>query len=577
MTRFNEFALKAEILQATEEIGFEIPTPVQEKVIPLILNREDNAIALAQTGTGKTAAFGLPLIQLIDTQNKETQALILCPTRELCMQIEKDIKTYAKYTKGLDTLAVYGGAQIQPQIKALKKGAQIVVGTPGRSLDLIKRKILKIENIQYLILDEADEMLNMGFQESLDAILENTPEHKRSFLFSATMPKGIVSISNKYIHDPVRIEIGKRNAGAENVKHIYYMVNARQRYNVLKRIADVNPDIYTIVFCRTRNETKDIAVKLMQDGYDADVLHGELSQAQRDYVMNRFRNKAFHILVATDVAARGLDVIGLSHVINYNLPDDTEAYVHRSGRTGRAGKNGTSISIVHSREGNKIKSLEKMVNKSFERKAVPNGEDVCKVQLINQIEKLSNIQIKDEQIEPYMETINQKLVGMSREDLIKSFISVELNEFLDYYNGADDLNVDEAKSKKKRRKKSGNGQFSRLFINLGKADELTPTLLIGMVNDATGKRDIEIGEISILRKFTFFEIENAYAALVIKSFKNFTDKNRRPITVEISNPKEASSVNNNNRHTKNRRNGQKSNKRRRSNPQKGKRRTAKRR
>jgi len=376
MILFEEMGLNDSLLKAVQELGFVNPTPVQEKVIPRITDDVTDLIALAQTGTGKTAAFGLPLIQMTDIDDEHIQTLVLCPTRELCMQITNDLKDFAKYTKGFKVVPVYGGASVEPQIKSVKKGAHIVVGTPGRMLDLIKRKVVKVGHIKWLVLDEADEMLNMGFKEDLDAILAGTPGGKQTLLFSATMPKEILRIANRYMHDPEEISVGRETVGADNVVHEYYVTQAKYRYEVLKRIADMNPKIYGIVFCRTRRETKEVADKFMNDGYNADALHGDLSQSQRDYVMNRFRNKNLQMLVATDVAARGLDVNDLTHVINYNLPDELDVYVHRSGRTGRAGKNGVSIAIVHSRETNKIKSLQKITGKSFKRKSIPDGRDI---------------------------------------------------------------------------------------------------------------------------------------------------------------------------------------------------------
>ncbi|MCK4853556.1 MAG: DEAD/DEAH box helicase, partial [Bacteroidales bacterium] len=363
MVLFDEMGLDGSLLKAVKELGFQEPTPIQEKVIPKILTDKNDLVAQAQTGTGKTAAFGLPLIQMADIANRDVQSLILCPTRELCMQISSDLKKYSTYKDGIRVIPVYGGANIETQIRSLKQGGQIVVGTPGRVRDLINRRILKIKNIDWLVLDEADEMLNMGFKEELDAILEGTPSGKQTLLFSATMPKEILRIANNYMHQPSEVSVGMKNVGAENVKHEYYVSHAKHRYEVLRRIADMNPHIYGIVFCRTRRETKEIADKFMSDGYNADALHGDLSQSQRDFVMNRFRNRHLQMLVATDVAARGLDVNDLTHVINYNLPDDLEVYIHRSGRTGRAGKSGTSISIVHTRENRKIKALEKIANK----------------------------------------------------------------------------------------------------------------------------------------------------------------------------------------------------------------------
>ncbi len=538
MITFSELDLKPEIIRAVSEMGFVNPTPVQEKAIPLILEQKDDLIALAQTGTGKTAAFGLPIINAINTQNSDTQCLILCPTRELCIQIAKELGLFSKFIHNLRITPIYGGANIQPQLKDLKQGSKIVVGTPGRTLDLIKRKALRLKNINTLVLDEADEMLNMGFQEDLDEILSTTPGDKRTLLFSATMPRPIENMTQKYMSAPVKMEMGKRNAGSKDVNHIYYMVTAKHRYQALKRIADMHPKIFSIIFCRTRQETKDIAEKLMKDGYNADSLHGDLSQAQRDLVMNKFRNKNVRLLVATDVAARGLDVTDLTHVINYNLPDDLEAYVHRSGRTGRAGKKGTSIAIVHSREGGRIRQLEKMLNKPFERALVPGGKEVCEKQLYNLIDKMEQTQVDEQEIEPYMKAINKKLSWLSREDLIKRFVSVEFNRFLDYYKEAQDINISEDKKREKKKHGStaANDHYARMFINLGAIDGLTPTSLIGLINDTTGKRNIEIGKIDIKRKFAFFDAEKAAVTLLKQSFAGSFSEKGFEIHLEESNP-----------------------------------------
>jgi ATP-dependent RNA helicase DeaD len=430
------------ILKAVSELGFTEPTPIQEKVIPHLIGTQQDLIALAQTGTGKTAAFGLPLIQNADMSDPSVQALILCPTRELCMQITGDLQDFSKYTNDFHVIPVYGGAPIDKQIQKLRRGGQIVVGTPGRVRDLIERKVLKIEKIRWLVLDEADEMLQMGFKEELDAILGGTPKGKQTLLFSATMPQGVYRIANEYMNAPLEIAVGTKNAGAENVQHDYYMAHAKNRYEVLKRIADMHPDIYGIVFCRTRQETKDVAEKFMNDGYNADALHGDLSQAQRDYVMNRFRKRQLQMLVATDVAARGLDVNDLTHVINYNLPDDLEVYIHRSGRTGRAGKSGTSITIIHTRETGKIRELEKITKKKFQRVMIPGGKEICKKQLFNLVSNMEKVETADKEIDQFLPEIYKKLEWLSKEELIKKFVSVEFNRFLDYYKNAPDLNVE---------------------------------------------------------------------------------------------------------------------------------------
>jgi ATP-dependent RNA helicase DeaD len=557
MITFKETGLAQEILDAIAEMGFENPTPVQEQTIPALLETKTDLVALAQTGTGKTAAFGLPVLQLIDTKSRDIQSLVLCPTRELALQIVKDVQNFSKYVKGFKVAAVYGGASIVGQMKELKDCPHMVVGTPGRINDLIRRKVLKLAGIKWLVLDEADEMLNMGFKDDLDTILAETPEHRQTLLFSATMPKEIERIANNYMHEPERISIGKRNVSAENVKHIYYMVHAKDKYEVLKRIADLNPNIYGIVFCRTRMETKEVADKLMQDGYNADALHGDLSQAQRDYVMSRFRSTHLQILVATDVAARGLDVNDLTHVINFNLPDDLEVYVHRSGRTGRAGKSGVSISIIHMRETGKVRDLERMTSKKFERNMVPGGKEICEKQLFNLIAKVENVEVNNEQIDQYLPDIYKKLERLSREELIKQFVSVEFNRFLTYYAGATDLNVYEreqhhrrdGKDFDNRRERGGdnrrdrdndnhsrsNIQFSRFHITIGSKDNINPGNLIAIINKTVKVRNIEIGKIDIMRKFSFFDADSRFEKNIIDSFKGAIIDGQE-VQVNISKP-----------------------------------------
>jgi len=520
MTTFEEHGLRKELLKAVTELGFVNPTPIQEKTIPAMLESKEDLIALAQTGTGKTAGFGLPIIQQIDPNQKQVQAIILSPTRELCIQIAKDIDTYSKYMKGISVLAVYGGAPVETQLKALRKGVNIVVGTPGRTLDLIKRRALKIDSIQWLVLDEADEMLNMGFRDELDGILETTPETKQTLLFSATMPKEVRNIANNYMNKPREISVGKKNMGADNVTHQYYVVKAPDRYLALKRLADINPNIYGIVFCRTRHETKDVAAKLMNDGYNADAIHGDLSQAQRDSVMQRFRKKQLQLLVATDVAARGLDIADLTHILNYNLPDDPEVYIHRSGRTGRAGKHGISISITHGREGRRVNELEKLVGKKFEHAMLPSGKEICEKRLYNLMDKIEKVEVDEDQIEPFMPAINKKLSWLDRDDLLKRFVTVEFQRFLKYYKNAKDLNITADKGGDfKGQRRSANG-FTRFFINLGSKQRLRVPQLIGLINDETNTQDIEIGKIEILRNFSFFEVDSQFEKLIMDSFKN---------------------------------------------------------
>tara|TARA_B100001564_G_scaffold29052_1_gene21442 strand:+ start:781 stop:2499 length:1719 start_codon:yes stop_codon:yes gene_type:complete len=531
--KFSETGLNKELLKSVNSLGFEVPTPIQEQVIPYLLKEKRDLVALAQTGTGKTASFGLPILQKIEIKTNQPQAIILSPTRELCIQITKDIKSYATYLKKINITAVYGGANIQTQIKSLKQGSQIVVGTPGRVIDLIKRKVLKLHTIKYVVLDEADEMLNMGFKDDLDTILSSTPNEKQSLLFSATMPKEVLRISKNYMSNPNKIEVAKRNQGADNVEHFYYMVNARDKYKALRRICDMNPEIYGIVFCRTRRETKDIADKLMQDKYSADALHGDLSQAQRDHVMNRFRKRHLQLLVATDVAARGIDINELSHVINYNLPDDNEVYIHRSGRTGRAGNKGVSLIIAHSREGRKIKAIEKMINKELILKKVPAGKEICQAQLMKLIEKVVNTEVNPE-ISDYITEIEKKLKHLKKSDLIKHFVSVEFNRFLSFYKNSTDLNIKE-KTKKNNKKGHAERGYSRFFINLGKVNRLETHNLIGLINEYTKERDIPIGKIDILRKFSFFEIDSQYKNLILEKLANAKWNNHK-ISVELSKP-----------------------------------------
>lgn len=538
---FSETGLNKNIQKAIADLGFETPTPIQQESIPYLLENENDLIALAQTGTGKTAAFGLPILHKIDIDRKLPQAIILAPTRELCLQIAKDMDSFAKYIKGLKITPVYGGASIVPQMKSLKSGTQVVVGTPGRVIDLINRKALRLQDIDFVVLDEADEMLNMGFKDDLDTILAETPEEKQTLLFSATMPKEVMRISKNYMFSPKTIEVASRNEGSKNVEHHYYMVNARDRYKALRRICDVNPDIYGIVFCRTRRETADIADKLMQDGYNADAIHGELSQAQRDHVMGRFRKKKIQMLVATDVAARGIDINELTHVINYNLPDDNEVYVHRSGRTGRAGNKGVSIIIAHSREGRKLKSIEKMIKRELTLKKVPNGDEICQIQLMNLIDKVVATEI-NHQIDNYLPSIEEKLAHLDKEELIKHFVSTEFNRFLSFYKNAPDLNVSSSNKKdrnekgnKKRGERTGHAEdgHTRFFINLGKEKDLQAHNLIGLINEYTRNRNIPIGKIDIMRKFSFFEVPTDFESDILSGLAG-SDWNGNRVNVEVS-------------------------------------------
>lgn len=448
MKTFQELGICDEILKAITELGYENPMPVQEQVIPHLLNEETDLVALAQTGTGKTAAFGLPVIQRIDLSLCKPQALILSPTRELCLQIASDLTDYSQYVSGLRILPVYGGSSIESQIKTLKKGVHIIVATPGRLVDLIERRTVQLDHVSTVIMDEADEMLNMGFLDSINAILSKVPQERKMLLFSATMPKEIEQIAHTYMHEPKEVVVGSRNEGAENVRHVYYMVHAKDKYPALKRIADYYPSIYGIIFCRTRRETQEIADQLIADGYNADSLHGELSQAQRDAVMQKFRLRNLQLLVATDVAARGLDVTDLTHVINYGLPDDIETYTHRSGRTGRAGKSGVSVAIVHSREKGKMRAIEKIIGKKFERGMVPTGEQICEKQLFNLADRIEKVKVNEEEIAKYLPNISRKLGWLTEQDLIKRIVSLEFNRLIDYYRDTPDLDIPDENTRK---------------------------------------------------------------------------------------------------------------------------------
>lgn len=521
MNTFKTMGLNQSLLQAVEDLGFVNPTAVQEQAIPKIINSDKDLIALAQTGTGKTAAFGLPILEKLSSNTKSVQAIIICPTRELCLQITKDLESYSTYLDGIRIQAVYGGADAKKQIDGLKRNPQIVVGTPGRTLDLINRRALKINDVKWVVLDEADEMLNMGFREDIDLILESTPEEKQTLLFSATMPNDVRRIASQYMYQPDEVSIGKTNQASNNVEHQYYMVRASNRYLALKRIADINPNVYGIVFCRTRREAKDIADRLIQDGYNADALHGDLSQAQRDTVMDKFRRGQLQLLVATDVAARGIDINELTHVINYNLPDDPEVYVHRSGRTGRAGNQGVSIIIAHSREGRRIRELERLIQKPIVQKLVPTGEEIVEKRLFASIEKIENIEVDEAQIAPFMDTISEKLSWMDRDELLRRFVSMEFNTYLEYYKNAPDLNElgsDKGGDRDSRRRRSSKG-YTRFFIGRGKKNRMKAPNLIGLINDVTNTKDISIGEIEILRNFSFFEADSEYEDLILKSFE----------------------------------------------------------
>lgn len=561
MSSFNELGLSHLLVQAVEALGFREPMPVQAEVIPTLVSNPVDLVGLAQTGTGKTAAFGLPLLHHINQDLHKTQALILCPTRELCLQIAKDLEHFAAFMPSIRVTAVYGGASIENQIKQLQQGPQIIVATPGRLNDMIRRKRVDFSDVRWVVLDEADEMLDMGFQEEVDTILETTPKEKYTLLFSATLPAEVERILTKYMTNPVVKTVGKRNTGTANVKHQYYLVHAKDRYMALKRIADFNPSIYAIIFCRTRIETQEIADSLIRDGYNADSLHGDLSQAQRDHVMNRFRNRSLQMLVATDVAARGLDVNDLTHVINYNLPDDTEVYIHRSGRTGRADKQGVSIAIVNLKEKFKIRQIEKMIGREFAQAKIPTGYQVCEKQLFHYIDRMENVEI-DEQIESFLPVIYRKLEWMSKEDLIRRFVSLEFNRFLDYYRDARDINVEEEKRERdgdsrgkgrdgRREGRDGRSEsrndreggrskgrkdsmddrdLTRMFVSIGRKDRVMPQQLIGLINEVTKTREIKIGRIDIMDNYSFIDIDSSSVKKVLKSF---ADENRNPDGVRI--------------------------------------------
>ena len=534
---FQDFNLTPAILRAIEDLGFKEPMPIQAEVLPILLSQRTDLVGLAQTGTGKTAAFGLPLLQNIDPKNRSVQALILCPTRELCMQITKDLLSYAKYIPEILIVPVYGGASIEVQFKSLAKKPQIIVATPGRLQDMIRRNRIDFSNVQWMVLDEADEMLDMGFQEDVDAILEYMPENKNTLLFSATMPAEVEQILNKYMKNPVRISIGQKNSGTANVRHNYYMIKASDRYLALKRLIDYYPSIYGIVFCRTKLETQDVADNLIHDGYNAASLHGDLSQAQRDLVMNHFRQGFTQILVATDVAARGLDVNNLSHIINYNLPDDIDTYVHRSGRTGRADKTGICISLVHQKEKHKIKAIEKQLGQPMERCLIPTAQQVCEKQLFRHIDNLEKVDIMRDDIDDYLPVVFKKLSWLTREELITRVVALNFNRFLDYYKDAKDLNIDDSKDSSKKEKKEkkvhDDSHMVRLFFGMGKRDHIKPNSLIGRINDVTGTKDIEIGHIDLKENFSFVAVDGAQAQFIVDCFADPT-KNTEGIRVEIT-------------------------------------------
>lgn len=542
---FKELGLKSEVLKSIEQLGFSTPTPIQEQAIPHLLGIHSDFVGLAQTGTGKTAAFGLPLINNLNLDENRPQGLVICPTRELCLQISKDIESYSKFLD-LRTVAVYGGTDIRKQITDIKRGAHIIVATPGRLMDLVKRKAIELQHIDYVVLDEADEMLNMGFKEDIDLILEQTPPTKNVWLFSATMPKEVARISQNYQTDPLEVSIGHKNQSNENIDHIYYSVNERDRYSAVKRLIDFNPNIYGLIFCRTRHETASVAEKLGREGYSAEPLHGDLSQAQRDRVMDRFRNKDLQILVATDVAARGLDIDDITHVINYNLPDDIENYTHRSGRTARAGKKGESLVLINKRENGKIRAIEKQMRMEFTKGVIPGPEDIVAIQLNKLMDKVMQTEVNEKDIEAFLPQINATFEHLSKEEIIKKFVSTEFNRFFDYYRKAGDLNNSSSRDDRggrdeefgDRKERSGRRDRqevgkTRFFVSIGKRDGLNPGGLLRTICDATGLKSDSIGRIDITPSFSFFEADDENVKAILDKV-NGAEFEGTQISVEVT-------------------------------------------
>jgi ATP-dependent RNA helicase DeaD len=534
MNKFEQLGLNESLLLAIKDLGFENPSEVQEKAIPVLLESETDLVALAQTGTGKTAAFGFPLIQKIDADNRNTQALILSPTRELCLQITNELKLYSKYEKGINVVAVYGGASISEQAREVKRGAQIIVATPGRMQDMINRGYVNISQINYCILDEADEMLNMGFYEDIVSILSTTPDEKNTWLFSATMPAEVSRIAKKFMHEPVEITVGTKNSGSATVSHEFYLVNARDRYEALKRLADANPDIFSVVFCRTKRDTQAVAEKLIEDGYNAAALHGDLSQAQRDSVMKSFRGRQIQMLVATDVAARGIDVDNITHVVNYQLPDEIETYNHRSGRTGRAGKLGTSIVIVTKSELRKISSIERIIKQKFEEKSIPSGIEICEIQLLHLATKIKDTEV-DHEIDNYLPAINEVLDGLSKEELIKKMVSVEFNRFISYYKKNRDLSAQNAGSERRdeRAPRENTSGATRFFVNIGSRDNFDWMQLKDFLRDTLELGREDVYKVDVKEGFSFFNTDEEHTDKVMGILNGMEIEGRR-INVEIS-------------------------------------------
>jgi ATP-dependent RNA helicase DeaD len=536
MNKFEQLGLNESLLLAIKDLGFENPSEVQEKAIPVLLEQNTDLVALAQTGTGKTAAFGFPLIQKIDAEDRSTQALILSPTRELCLQITNEIKQYSKYVKGLHTVAVYGGASITEQAREIKRGAQIIVATPGRMQDMINRGLVNIKNINFCILDEADEMLNMGFYEDIVSILSDTPDEKNTWLFSATMPAEVARIAKKFMSNPAEVTVGSKNSGSATVSHEFYLVNARDRYEALKRLADANPDIFSVVFCRTKRDTQAVAEKLIEDGYSAAALHGDLSQAQRDGVMKSFRGRQIQMLVATDVAARGIDVDNITHVVNYQLPDEIETYNHRSGRTGRAGKLGTSIVIVTKSEIRKISSIERIIQQKFQEKTIPSGIEICEIQLLHLANKIKDTEV-DHEIDNYLPAINEVLEGLSKEELIKKMVSVEFNRFINYYKKNRDLSSQSSGSDRRERdsapRENNNGGATRYFVNIGSRDDFDWMQLKDFLKETLELGRDDVFKVDVKEGFSFFNTDAEHTDKVMEVLNGY-DLNGRRINVEIS-------------------------------------------
>ncbi len=547
---FEELGVREDLLRGITDMGFETPMPVQEKVIPVLLNGDRDLVALAQTGTGKTAAFGLPVLQRVDPLRHVPQALILAPTRELCLQIAGDLADFSKYMDDVTVLPVYGGSSIESQIRALKQGVQIIVATPGRLIDLINRGVVKLADVHTVVLDEADEMLNMGFVDSINDILTHVPDDRKMLLFSATMPAEVAKIAKRFMHEPEEIVIGTRNEGAKNVRHVYYMVNAKDKYLALKRIADNNPSIYAIIFCRTRRDTQEIADKLISDGYNADALHGDLSQQQRDIVMRKFRDRVITLLVATDVAARGLDVDDLTHVINYGLPDDTAVYTHRSGRTGRAGKTGVSIAIIHSREKGKLREIERIIGKKFERKEVPTPQHIIEKQLYNLADRLERVEVNEDEITKYLPGVLKKLSWLSTEDLLKRVLSLEFNRLLTYYQDAPNIDIIDEKPTKERKEKdkdraprsdkdkdrrTAERGMARIYVNVGKADGFFAGNLIDLLNKNISGHRVDVGRIDLLPSYSLFDVRKGDANKVVAALKGLDFFGKR-LYSEIADP-----------------------------------------